>query len=641
MLFMVSWPASIHYERQKTTTLSSICYFNATITNYNILDGWSMPLLLSKVEAFYRESQPPKLVAAPYSRFIKYLSDVDQEKSDDFWKSKLFESSAPQFPQLPSPSYQAQASSFLTHNAHVSRKSGTEFTLPCVIRAAWAFLIATYTGSDEIIFGETNSGREVLVQGIEEILGPTIATLPIRMTIDHQQTVTEFLSEVQRQSAEALPYQFAGLQHIKRLSSNTAMACEFQNLLAINHATEEDENGLWDLQSTGTIGTNFFTYSLTASCTIGRKEVEIEAHYDQEVIPTWLVQRLLHQFEFVLQRFNSSEAPEEKIGDIAILNPVDKETIWSWNSRPLKSIHKSIHSMIYQEQVILRPYAIAIDAWDFKATYRELDEQTTRMASRLVALGITPESYVPLCFEKSGWTVVAMLAVLKAGAAFVPLDPSSPMSRLQEIVNDVKAKLILCSPRYEKLCESIPARAFPVNRIMTERQPGRLYSLPCVQSDAAAYVIFTSGSTGKPKGTVIEHASFVSNAAEFGPGFGITSTSRVLQFASYVFDASLIETLASLMVGACVCVPEESARTDNLAGVINDMRIDWAILTPSVIQLIQPSEVPQLSTLVLAGEAMSQQDLSTWSDKVVLMNGYGPSETSKLIYSSLQVKLLI
>ena len=641
MLFMVSWPASIHDERQKTTTLSSICYFNATIADYNILDGWSMPLLLSKVEAFYRESQPPKLVAAPYSRFIKYLSDIDQEKSDDFWKSKLFESSAPQFPQLPSPSYQVQASSFLTHNAHVSRKSGTGFTLPCVIRAAWAFLIATYTGSDDIIFGETNSGREVLVQGIEEILGPTIATLPIRMTIDHQQTVTEFLSEVQRQSAEALPYQFSGLQHIKKLSSDTAMACEFQNLLAINHATEEDENGLWDLQSTGTTGTNFFTYSLTASCTIGRKEVEIEAHYDQEVIPTWLVQRLLHQFEFVLQRFNSSEAPEEKIGDIAILNPVDKETVWSWNSRPLKSIHKSIHSMIYQEQVILRPSAIAIDAWDFKATYRELDERTTRMASRLVALGITPESYVPLCFEKSGWTVVAMLAVLKAGAAFVPLDPSSPMSRLQEIVNDVKAKLILCSPCYEKLCESIPARAFPVNRIMTERQPGRLYSLPCVQSDAAAYVIFTSGSTGKPKGTVIEHASFVSNAAEFGPGFGITSTSRVLQFASYVFDASLIETLASLMVGACVCVPEESARTDNLAGVINDMRIDWAILTPSVIQLIQPSEVPQLSTLVLAGEAMSQQDLSTWSDKVVLMNGYGPSETSKLIYSSLQVKLLI
>ncbi|OCL10211.1 nonribosomal peptide synthase-like protein [Glonium stellatum] len=596
--------------------------------HHAVYDGWSMPLLLSKVETCYREIQPFQLVAAPYAQFIKYLSSIDQEKSNEFWKSKLFESSAPQFPQLPHPSYQVQASNFLTHRAHVSRKSGTEFTLPCIIRAAWAFIIAMYTGLDDVVFGETNSGREAPVPGIEEILGPTIATLPIRMVIDRQKTVMEFLSEVQKQSAETLPYQFAGLQHIKKLSSDTAMACEFQNLLAINHASDGDENGLWNLQSTGTIGTNFFTYSLMASCTISRTEVEIEVHYDQNVIPTWFVQRFMHQFEFVLKRFNSAEALGEKIGDIAMLNPVDKETVWSWNSKPLKFINKSIHSMIYQEQVILRPSALAIDAWDFKATYRELDERTTRMASRLIALGVTPESYVPLCFEKSGWTVVAMLAVLKVGAAFVPLDPASPVSRLREIVSDVKAKLILCSPQYEKLCESIPAKAFSVGRAATERHPGRLYSLPCVQSNMAAYVIFTSGSTGKPKGTVIEHGSFVSNAAEFGPSFGITSTSRVLQFASYVFDASLIETLASLMVGACVCVPEESARTDNMAGVINDMRIDWAILTPSVIQLIQPSDVPQLSTLVLAGEAMSQQDLSTWSNKVVLMNGYGPSETS-------------
>jgi amino acid adenylation domain-containing protein/non-ribosomal peptide synthase protein (TIGR01720 family) len=601
--------------------------------HHSIYDGWSLPHLLHKVENYYRESNPDTLHSVPYSRFVKYLSTVDEKESDDFWLSAFDSITAPQFPQLPSPDYQVQASSQLLHRVDISRRAGMEITMPSMIRAAWGLLLATYSGSDDVLWGETNSGREVPVQGIEDIIGATITTSPMRLKLDRQLTIGEFLQDVQRQSSAAIPYQFAGLQHIRKLSSDTAVACDFQSLLAIvaGDSMKDPEGGLWDLQSTGTIGTNFFNYALIFNCSVERDGVHIEAHYDSQVIQPWLVERVMKQFDFILTRFNAIDMADQTLGEIQLLNAADQDVITGWNSRPVNVISKCIHNAIFQDQVILRPSAIALDAWDTGAlSYRELDERATRLASRLISLGVKPQSFVPLCFDKSGWTIVSMLAVMKAGAAFVPLDFEAPILRLREIVGDVKAELILCSPQYEQLCQSIPCKTLAVDRDATERQPGRLYTLPYVQSDTPAYVIFTSGSTGKPKGAVINHCSWVSSSTAFAPLFGISETSRVLQFASYTFDACLIEILSTLMLGGTICVPDQASRTNDLAGVINNFNINWATLTPSVVRTMQPNQVPQLKTLILVGEAMSQQDLLTWADRVQLGNGYGPTECSAI-----------
>lgn len=601
--------------------------------HHAVYDGWSLPALLCKVESCYHGTTHEPLASIPYSRFIKYLSTVDAKQSDEFWTSTFEDIAAPQFPQLPSPDYKVQASSQVEHRVPVSRKSGMDITMPSMIRAAWGLLLATYSGSDDVLWGETNSGREVPVPGIEDIVGATIATSPMRLKLNRQLTIEEYLHEVQRQSSAALPFQFAGLQHIRKLSSDTAVACEFQSLLAIvaGDSMKDPEGGLWDLQSTGTIGTNFFNYALIFNCTVSKDDIHIEAHYDSQVIQSWLVQRLLQQFEFILSHFNIPESASDTLNELKLLNPADEEAIAKWNSRPVNVINKCIHNAIFQEQVILRPSAVALDAWDTGTmTYRELDERATRLASRLVSLGVQPQTFVPICFDKSGWTIVAMLAIMKAGAAFVPLDFESPLLRLREIIGDVNAKLILCAPKYEELCQSIPCKTFAVDRDATERQPGRLYTLPYVHSDSPAYVIFTSGSTGKPKGAVINHCSWVSSSTAFAPAMGISESSRVLQFASYTFDACLIEILSTLMLGGTICVPDQASRTNDLPGVINKFNINWATLTPSVVRTMQPSQVPGLKALVLVGEAMSQQDLLTWADRVMLGNGYGPTECSAI-----------
>jgi amino acid adenylation domain-containing protein len=601
--------------------------------HHSVYDGWSLPALLSKVDACYHQPDQVLPASVPYSRFIQFLSTVDPKQSDDFWISTLENLTAPLFPQLPTPDYKVQASYQLEHRVSITRRSGMEITMPSMIRAAWGLLLATYSGSDDVFWGETNSGREVPVSGIEDLIGATIATSPMRVKLNRQSSIEQYLQDVQIRSSAALPFQFAGLQYIRKLSSDAAAACDFQSFLAIvaGDNMQDPEGGLWDLQSAGTIGTNFFNYALIFNCTVAKNSVHIEAHYDQQVISSWLVQRLLHEFDFLLHQFNSPVQSSVALGDLYLLNAADEEVIASKNSRAANSVNKSVHNFILENQVILRPAATALEGWDTgNFSYKELDERSNRLASRLVALGIGPGSFVPLCFDKSGWTIISMLAIMKTGAAFVPLDFEAPLLRLRDIVTDVDAKLILCSPKFEALCQSIPCQTLAIDRKSTDRQGGRLHALPEVQSDSPAYVIFTSGTTGKPKGAVITHRAFVSSSSAFAPAMSISDSSRVLQFASYTFDACLIEILSTLMMGGTICVPDQDSRMNDLAGTINKLNVNWATLTPSVARTMQPSQVPHLKTLVLVGEAMSQQDLLTWADRVQLGNGYGPTETSAI-----------
>jgi amino acid adenylation domain-containing protein/non-ribosomal peptide synthase protein (TIGR01720 family) len=605
--------------------------------HHAVYDGWSWSILFNQVESCYRDLRPELPPSVPFSHFVKYLSTIKREDSNRFWLSHLQDITAPQFPQLPSPDYKVQATSQLLHRVQIARQLDMEVTMPSLIRAAWGLLLATYSGSDDVLWGETNSGREAPVPDIERIIGPTLTTAPVRLKLNRELKVSDYLQETQRQAATTLPYQFAGLQHIRKLSAETAMACDFQSFLGIvaGDNLQDVESDLWSMQSTGTLGTNFFSYALVFNCTVEKDSIGVEVLYDSQVTETWYIERLLKQFDFIINCFGSAKYLGQALDNIELVNLADMETITSWNSTPVPMVQRCIHDVIAEDSTISRPNAIAIDAWDTGAmSYRELDKHATTLASRLVTLGIQPHSFVPLCFDKSGWAIVAILAVLKAGAAFVPLDFEAPILRLRELVGDVHAQWILCAPRYEQLCQSMGCKTLAINRTATDESSERVSELPRVESDSVAYAFYTSGSTGKPKGAVINHSCWVSSSAAFAPTWNISDSSRVLQFASYIFDACLIEIFSTLMCGGTVCVPDQDSRTNDLVGVINKFNVNWATLTPSVVRMMQPSQVPNLKTLVLVGEAMSQQDLLTWADRVTLGNGYGPTECSAISTSN-------
>jgi amino acid adenylation domain-containing protein/non-ribosomal peptide synthase protein (TIGR01720 family) len=503
--------------------------------------------------------------------------------------------------------------------------------VPTIIRAAWAVVVERHSGSKDVVFGETLAGRDIPVQSITDIIGPTFTTVPTRIQVDKALTATKFLEEIQKMASDVIPYQHAGLQRIKRLDSDTEIACDFQNLLVIQTAEEEIENGLWDLQGSG-VAANFFTYPLVLECRGNSDKVEVTAHYDDHCLSTWQVQRILFQLDMVLQQL--SDIPKlgtnTKLSAIEVFSAQDRALVQGWNSNPPILVDSCIHEE-FEEVALSQPQAPAVCAWDGEFTYEELRAHSTSLAQHLVTLGVGPETFVPICMDKSAWVLVSMLGILMAGGAFVPLDPASPAARHQEMIKDVNARLLVCSPQYGHRFGGVVDKVLCVDEALVS-QLSKLSTLQPelhrATSRNAAYVIFTSGSTGRPKGTLVEHRAISTSSVAMRQTLLMKPSSRVFQFASFTFDVSVLETLTTLTYGGCICIPSEDMRTRNVGEAINTFNATWAFLTPSVANLIEPATVPSLEVLVCGGEAMSIENVHKWASKVTLVNGYGPTEAS-------------
>jgi amino acid adenylation domain-containing protein/non-ribosomal peptide synthase protein (TIGR01720 family) len=306
----------------------------------------------------------------------------------------------------------------------------------------------------------------------------------------------------------------------------------------------------------------------------------------------------------------------------------DMNQVLEWNSTQPKKIDACVHD-VFAKQVSVQPHKQAICSWDGDFTYEELDDLSTRLAHHLAGFGVGPEVIVPLCFEKSAWTIVAMLAVLKAGGACVSLDPSHPMARLEGIVRDVGRSLILIATELRDRFSGFVQNVLVIDQSYLNQLPTGGPLITSVQSSNTAFVIYTSGSTGKPKGVVLEHTSLCTSIEAHGAALQITPKSRVLQFAAYVFDISLQDIFTTLLRGGCVCVPSENERVDDLPGAINKMEVNWACITPTVASILQPSDVPTLKTLTLAGEAVTKKVTDTWIGFLKSFNNcYGPAEST-------------
>jgi non-ribosomal peptide synthetase component F len=232
-----------------------------------------------------------------------------------------------------------------------------------------------------------------------------------------------------------------------------------------------------------------------------------------------------------------------------------------------------------------------------------------------------------LTLHPQKWYTIAVYAVLKAGGAFVPLDPSHPESRLRSLIEKVGAKIVLTSS--EQQSKLALATLLPVVAVDDDLLSRCVSSAVdnSVKPNNAAYIIFTSGSTGEPKGTVVEHRAFSSSSLAHTVPLRLTPDCRALQFAAHTFDASLVDILSGPMNGATVCIPSEESRINDLAGAINSLRVNYIGLTPSVIEFLTPAMIPNVHTVVLAGEAMAVHQRDMWCVRN-LVNGFGPTETS-------------
>ncbi|KAF2209167.1 hypothetical protein CERZMDRAFT_22313, partial [Cercospora zeae-maydis SCOH1-5] len=299
-------------------------------------------------------------------------------------------------------------------------------------------------------------------------------------------------------------------------------------------------------------------------------------------------------------------------------------------NRPLPpTVNLCIHAEI-ERQARINPSKVAFTSSEEEMTYDALSRLSDLVAYDLVDRGVDEEDIVPLCFDKSPLMIIFMLAVMKAGAAFLALDPEQPLSHTEAMLHEMDVKMIVTSETFRYSFPSDYPVLVPPSLPLLVGQLGLAsdWVAPSVSPQNAAFCSFTRTSTGKPAGVIIEHRSFVSGLFWNAPAQMLNENSRVLQFAEYWHDACITEVLTTLCVGGTICSPNEDELQEFLVESINVMKVNWAALPTFFISNIQPTEVPTLETMVLVGEPVSKEIIEAWSQDVVLLSKYAVSECS-------------
>ncbi|KAJ2987577.1 hypothetical protein NUW58_g4428 [Xylaria curta] len=595
--------------------------------HHALYDGWSLPLVLEMVSKAYRGEPIPR--RTEFNVFVQ--PTVQEQVTDDaaaYWRSYLANGEHVPFPTLPVLCQEPKADEFFEYTLPLNTKT-TETTVSTLLRGATALMISQYTGSADVVFGATVSGRNAAVAGIEEIIGPTIATVPVRIQLREDYTVSDLLEKIQQQATEMIAYEQTGLHRIAKMGEDCRHACGFNTLLVVQPEEDltNDDLGHWQISSNEE---DFVTYALALECTLRPNEIALKACFDSAIVSKSQLEEMVYQLSSIVSQLAGAPL-NQRLGEISLLTVKDEATIWNWNKTVPESVETTIHDLI-SHRGRQQSGLLAVSAWDGEISYKELDELSSRLAYHLRSLGVGyqesgVDTIVPLYFEKSKWVVVSMLAVLKAGAAFLLIDQDQAAGRRDLMLKEIGARIVLTSSQNAGILTCSDYTIVPVDA-------GTLSSLPSVDGkthskvhpDSAAYMVFTSGSTGQPKGILIDHRALASSCSHAGRAVGFNEHTRTLQFSSYSFDAFIMEILTVLVYGGCVFMPSGENRVADLDKTITDGRVNTVILTPSVVRLLKPATLQTLRTVVLCGEAATDEDLRRLVTVPEVFNGYGPAE---------------
>ncbi|KAH7245532.1 hypothetical protein BKA59DRAFT_397427 [Fusarium tricinctum] len=623
--------------------------------HHSAYDAVSMVLILQAVEKRYHEgsSRASRTQEADPSmaNLVRHIYSTDPQASQAWWQSYLQGATPAKFPQILA-AHEPRADARIRTRAPLLKPSANDnksgIVSATIIRAAWALVLGRYSDTLDIVFGVTLGGRTADVADIDRIVGPTATTLPVRVQIDPHESVRAYLERVQAESTAMIAFEHVGIPKVAAMGPEYRAVCDFNSLLVIQapgtNAVVEllgmPRLDVSDEAATETSRSDVPSYALSVDAELGDSSINIKVTYDSQLIPGPQISRMADQLVHAIEQLAAGAAGstgEHRVGDIDLVTEQDVSQLAIWN----KTMPPACDTTVTAEMarwVAHDATAPAVCAWDAELNYGELDKAADRMARVLTDKGIGSNDIVPICFDKSAWVVVAVIGILRVGGAYVALDPSHPQNRLEGIIADVEASVIVAAPQHAARFSTLPnirvvayTEAFIASLIDVDTDiDTKLAHLTLSPPSPAspAFILFSSGTTGRPKGIVVEHNGVCTSTNAFGSAWGVGPGTRVFQFAALIFDVSVSDMLMSLTRGACVCIPSEHERLNDMAGAIRRLRANYVSLTPSVASLLRPADVPELKTLVLGGEAPTRENVRTWAPCLNLIICYGPAECS-------------
>ncbi|MEV4130078.1 amino acid adenylation domain-containing protein [Nocardia sp. NPDC049707] len=623
--------------------------YRLVMTNHHlVLDGWSTPLLVRELLTLYVTRGDTSVLppAHSYREFLAWLDEQDNEAALAAWTQSLAGVDTPTRAVPSLAGIESTEAGMITHDLTratverletTARESGA--TVNTMVQAAWAMLLAMSTGRTDVVFGGTVSGRPPELPGVEEMVGLFINTLPVRVQLDPAEKVADLLTRIQAEQARLLDHQHVGLAAIHRA---VGLAELFDTLTvfesypidreALSQALDIAGMRVLDVEGTDATPYPLGLMVIPLRGEDGHDTLRINLKFMADQLDRTAAQPLLDRFVRLLTQL--ADNPNALVCQLQHCDDVELATLLP--VRGAESVPPQTLPDILSAGAHIDPDAIAITAGDLTMSYGELDAWSNRFARVLLGRGVGREIFVILALTRSLESVVAVWALAKTGAAFLPLDPSYPVERIEHMLTDSKAPIgVTVTATGETLPGTIDWLLLDdlntIRRVMlvsdapiTDEERGGPINI-----DQTAYLIYTSGSTGKPKAVLVSHRGIANVATAEREALELDPSISSLQVASPSFDASVYELLIAHSTGGRLVVsPPDVYGGSDLEHLLRAERITHAMITPSALATMEPTDLADLRVLGVGGEAVSPELIDRWAVGRRMVNLYGPTEFS-------------
>jgi amino acid adenylation domain-containing protein len=604
-----------------------------------ILDGWSAPLLFTDIDAFYaaeREGRALQLPPAPrYRNYVAWLQKQDRVADEAFWRAHLEGFTTATLLPLDrggatvaeehanlraalSPAEHHRLAAFARENA---------VTLSTLVQAAWAITLSRWSGERDVVFGFVVAGRPAEVPEVEQTIGLFLNTVPFRVRVPESGTVGEWLAAVQRTQGQIRQHEHVSLVDVQGWSAVPRdrplleSAYVFENAPLSVASDEGDDEPAHVLAVEVPHRVNYAVTLVVAP----DDELILRLNYDSRRFTREAAQRIMATLRTALDAFSQSAALP--LAQVDVLTEEERRTIATLGRGEAVDA-LSTFGRLFQAQAARTPDAPALEFEGQVVSYAELEARANRLARRLRARGAGAGRVVAVSLERSLELPVAFLAVMKSGAAFLPVDPRDPAQRRRRVLADAGAVVLLTERRLAEGADDVaPLMDIAEEEAAAAADPSHPLDVEVTPADAA-YVLYTSGSTGIPKGVIVPHRGIGTSSA--AAARVVVPGARMLQSIPFTFDLFVMELGVTLLHGGClVGVPRERIVPGaEMAELLRAKRINALVAVPSMLRATPETELPELRTVFVAGEALPRSVARRWGAERDLVNAYGPTETT-------------